>query len=156
MNYEKLTELENAWAALNENLVNEDFDFELFKTTCAETAKFFFDAARSMTIDHSLITLILSVHEFSLNKLYFDSTTEACKLVARALCDAITTGWLTVDGEEPRSDEIVVEYNDLYKINLNAFNLSELIADIENDNEFEFSEIDEDVWDIEDIDMPNE
>ncbi len=132
---ETLFALTDNWLSLEEDLCDFQFDYANFKKIAVETfpyiAKF-----TGKDLPAEIVELILGIHAFAINRCVCGAECDAAKLVAERLCEVSGRSGIThVSCQEYVAYEdaalTVRGPTDIYTIDPTTFDLSKLIADIE-------------------------
>lgn len=132
---ELIERLAEKWQCLTEELQDFNFEYEEFQQTAIETfpyiAKF---SGKDFPLE--IAKLLLSIRSFAVCNNYVNSTSEAARLVAETFCDLEEYSGVTSFSfkEYIVLDDAELEVggpSKFYIIDKNTFDLSELIADIE-------------------------
>lgn len=133
---EHLYELEGKWGKLVEELEKFNFNYQKFQKVAIETFPYIAKFSGKEGVLPEIVTLLLSIHSFAVCKCYVNSESVAAQLVAETFCDVENySGVTSVHGQdytmcaEAKLD--VGGPSDIYTIEPDTFDLSELIADIE-------------------------
>lgn len=129
VNITDILNLTDRWESMNLDVLDNTFDYHVFRNLAADTFKNIFPYHSERTIPKELLELMLSVSKFA--NCMIGGISEECdaaQLVANEFCNQLADCWVCADDGVSEKVFIVADENGCdHYIDTETFDLSELI-----------------------------
>lgn len=124
----QIADLNNRWELLTDDLFDDKFDYEFFKSLAVHTFAFLFPYHVAEFLPREIMSVLFKIKEFVACPIAVSRESDAAQLVAQSFCLQIEKGWLSIDDKIDENKCVVFDHSDdYYIIDAGTFDLSEML-----------------------------